>query len=88
MINRFSVKPLYKTSRILSNVASGKIKPDKIICNSRLLSVYSERLLKNREIWISNGRIAAIKENGEGKKKFKDVDIYDAQSGIDRKSVV
>ena len=82
MINRFSVEPLFKTSRTLSNVASGKIKPDQIISNSRLLSVYSERLLKNKEIWISNGRIAAINDNGKGKQIFKNVNIYDAQDGI------
>ena len=82
MINRFSVEPLFKTNRTLSNVASGKIKPDQIISNSRLLSVYSERLLKNKEIWISNGRIAAINDNGKGKQIFKNVNIYDAQDGI------
>lgn len=83
MINRFAVKPLYKCSHILANVASCKKKPELVIKNCNLLSVYSERIIKDKEIWISNGRIACVKNNGESKKIFnKDINIYDANFGI------
>ena len=83
MINRFSVKPLFKCNKNLANVASGNTKPELVIKNSNILSVYTDRILKNKEIWISNGRICCIKDNGESRKIFgKDIISYDAKSGI------
>jgi adenine deaminase len=38
--------------------------PDLVIRNARVLSTYSERLLVEKEIWISRGRIAAVKPAG------------------------
>ena len=82
-MNRFSVPDLYKSTIHLSKVASGKIKPELILYNARILSTYSERLLLNKEIWISKGRIACIKEKNSAKKIFnKDIDIYDIQNNI------
>ncbi len=83
VFNRFSVKPLSECTSILSDVASNKFSPDLIINNCNILSVYTDRIIKNKEIWISNGRIACIKNNGESKKHFNDsFDIYDASDGI------
>ena len=65
MITRFSVADLSKTSKHLSMVASSKIEPELILSNARILSVYSDRIIKNKEVWISRGRIACIKNNNE-----------------------
>ena len=64
MITRFSVPNLYDCSVHLSKVASNMIKPDLVIFNSRILSTYTDRILKNKELWISKGRIACIKDSG------------------------
>ena len=79
MINRFSIQPLSKSNLKLTKVASGKIKPELLIKNCNILSVYTDRVLYNKEIWISNGRIACIKKNGECEKIHKNnLNIYDA----------
>ena len=49
MINRFSVKPLSKCNIKLSKVASGKVKPDLLIKNCNILSVYTDRILHNKK---------------------------------------
>ena len=82
MITRFSVPHLYKCSIHLANVASHKIKPDLVISNSKILSTYTDRFLHNKEVWISKGRIACIKENGTANKIFNDLITYDAQDNI------
>ena len=78
MITRFNVPNLYKVNKKLVNVANGKIKPDLVIYNGNIISTYTDRILKNKEIWISNGRIAAIKENFSAFKLFskKDFSAY------------
>jgi adenine deaminase len=63
-LTRFSVKPLSTMTRTLANVAFGRREPDLVIQGARVLSTYSERILADREIWISGGRIAAVKPAG------------------------
>ena len=75
-ITRFSVEPLWKSTRRLAAVASGRAEPDLVIGSARALSTYSERILPDREIWISGGRIAALKPAGSYKGAAR---RYDAQ---------
>jgi adenine deaminase len=84
MITRFSVPPLSKSTQNLARVASGKSIPDLIISNARVLSTYTDRILENKEIWISNGRIACVKNSEDSLKIFnkKDLNIYDAENNI------
>ena len=84
MINRFSVPNLHDCTIHLSKVASNKIKPDLILSNARILSTYTDRILLNKEVWISKGRIACIKEFGEANKYFnkKDLNYYDVNNNI------
>ena len=84
MINRFSVPNLHECTIQLSKVASNKIHPDLILSNARILSTYTDRILLNKEVWISKGRIACIKESGEAKKYFntKDINFYDINNNI------
>ena len=84
MINRFSVPNLHVCTIHLSKVASNKVKPDLILKNARILSTYTDRILLNKEVWITKGRIACIKESGESKKYFNDNDLncYDINNNI------
>tara|TARA_Y100000590_G_scaffold272013_1_gene305392 strand:+ start:673 stop:2481 length:1809 start_codon:yes stop_codon:yes gene_type:complete len=84
MFTRFDVPRLENCTIDLSKVANGNKLPDLIIYNARILSTYTDRILKNKEIWISNGRIAAIKENNSRLNYFnkKNLKIYDAQKNI------
>ena len=70
MINRFSVPLLSESTIHLANVASANKEPDKVLFNARILSTYSDRILENKEIWISKGSIACIKPKGTYQKKF------------------
>jgi adenine deaminase len=79
-ITRFSVAPLATMTRHLADVASARVRPDLIISGARALSTYSERILDNKEVWISRGRIAAVKPSGSN--PFADVKRYDARGGI------
>jgi adenine deaminase len=79
-LTRFSVSPLATMTRKLSDVASGRISPDLVITDARVLSTYSERILPDREVWISGGRIAAVKPAGTS--KFTTAKRYDAKGGI------
>lgn len=84
-MNRFSVPPLWTVTRQLADVASGRTKPDLVIGGARILSTYTERILENREIWISQGRIAAIKPAGTFSRSFSQsssIPFYDAKGGI------
>ena len=56
-LTRFSVKPLSTMTRQLAAVASGRADPDLVVKGVRVLSTYSERILPDREIWLSGGRI-------------------------------
>ena len=80
-MNRFSVSPLHTMTRVLADVASARQQPDLVITNARILSTYSERMLPDKEVWISGGRIAAVKPAGSHK-VFDTVEVYDAQNGI------
>ncbi|MCB8879695.1 amidohydrolase family protein [Acidisoma cellulosilytica] len=79
-LTRFSVPPLSTVTRHLAGVAHGRIAPDLVIRDARILSTYSERIIPNREIWVAQGRIAAVKPadswRGEG------AALYDAAGGI------
>ena len=80
-MNRFSVPPLWTVTRQLAEVASGRKKPDLVIGGARVLSTYTERILENREIWVSEGRIAAVKAAGSCPRS-SEVAFYDAKGGI------
>ncbi len=80
MITRFSVKPLWELTRQLAAVANGTTEPDLVITDSRVLNTYTEKILLDKEVWVSGGRIAAIQPAGSftgssGKK-------YNANRGI------
>ena len=79
-ITRFSVAPLATMTRKLADVASGRAAPDLVIQGARVLSTYSERILPDREVWISGGRIAAVKPAGSY--KTGGAKLYDAKGGI------
>ena len=83
-MNKFKVPDLHKTTIHLVNVANNKIQPELILTNSRILSTYTDRIIKNREIWISKGRIVCIKKAGEAIKLFnkKDLNLIDIQNNI------
>ncbi|WP_428391700.1 adenine deaminase C-terminal domain-containing protein [Lichenicoccus sp.] len=76
---RFSVAPLHTLTRHLAAVASGRALPDLVITGARVLSTYSGRLLEDRELWISQGRIAAMQPAGKARGAGA---RYDAQGGI------
>lgn len=79
-INRFSVPPLASVTRHLAAVAHGRAAPDLVIRDARILSTYSERLIDGRELWVSRGRIAAVKPAGAW--RGDGAAIYDAAGGI------
>jgi adenine deaminase len=63
-IHRLSTPPLHAVTRDLAAVARGDAPPDLVITGARVLSTYSERILPGREVWVSRGRIAAVKPAG------------------------
>ncbi len=79
-LTRFSVKPLSTLTRTLADVAFGRTDPDLVIQGARVLSTYSERILGDKEIWVSNGRIAAVKPSGTYRGGA--ARLYDARGGI------
>ena len=81
-LTRFAVAPLHTMTRRLADVASARIAPDLVITGARVLSTYSERIHPGREVWITAGRIAAVKPSGTAKKAWNDVPQYDAAGGI------
>ena len=78
-LTRFSVPPLHSLTRHLAAVASGRAEPDLVITGARMLSTYSGRMLKDRELWISQGRIAAMQPAGMSRNPAL---RYDAAGGI------
>jgi len=84
MINRFSVPPLFQSTKKLAKIASGIMNPDLVLFNARVLSTYTDRILENKEIWVSSGRIVCVKENGDHKQIFNKSDLktYDVQNNI------
>ncbi|NPU69272.1 amidohydrolase family protein [Bradyrhizobium sp. 83012] len=81
-LTRFSVAPLHTMTRRLADVASGRVAPDLVITGARVLSTYSERILASRELWISGGRVAAVKPAGAHKALASGFALYDAAGGI------
>ena len=81
-LTRFAVAPLHSMTRRLADVASARVAPDLVITGARVLSTYSERIHANREVWITGGRIAAVKPAGAAKKVCSNVPLYDAAGGI------
>jgi len=79
-LTRFSVKPLSTMTRTLADVASARREPDLVIRGARVLSTYSERILLDKEIWVSGGRIAAVKPAGSY--RGSGAKLYDARGGI------
>mgnify|MGYP000583113874 CR=1 FL=1 len=79
-LTRFSVQPLHTMTRLLADVASARRDPDLVIRGARVLSTYSERILPDREVWISGGRIAAVKPAGTY--RGTSAKTYDAKGGI------
>ena len=84
MVNRFSVPNLDECTIHLSKVASNKVEPDLILGNANILSTYTDRIILNKEVWISKGRIACIKESGSAKNIFNinDIKYYDVKNNI------
>ncbi|WP_375462753.1 adenine deaminase C-terminal domain-containing protein [uncultured Methylobacterium sp.] len=78
-LTRFSVAPLATMTRRLAEVARGAAEPDLVITGARALSTYSERILPEREVWISGGRIAAVKQAGSHRGAAP---RYDAAGGL------
>lgn len=78
-LTRFSVPPLHDVTRHLAAVASGRAVPDLVITGARVLSTYSGRMLEDRELWISQGRIAAMQPAGTCRDAAQH---YDAHGGI------
>ncbi|WEK06213.1 MAG: adenine deaminase C-terminal domain-containing protein [Candidatus Devosia phytovorans] len=81
-LTRFSVAPLHASTRHLAAVAGGRVAADLVITGTRVLSTYSERIAENREVWLANGRIAAVMPAGAHKKGPAPKAIYDARGGI------
>ena len=84
MLTRFSVPHLHECSIHLTNVVNGKIKPDKILINAKILSTYTDTIIENKEVWISKGRVACVRKKNEHKKYFNTNDIskFDVQKNI------
>lgn len=85
-LTRFSVPPLHEVTRDLAAAAGGRTAPELVITGARVLSTYTERILEDREIWVSRGRIAAVKPAGECRRRapagLKDTTFYDARGGL------
>lgn len=81
-LTRFAVAPLHSMTRRLADVASGRVVPDLVVTGARVLSTYSERIHPGRELWITGGRIAAVKPAGAARKVWSGVAVYDAAGGI------
>lgn len=85
MLTRFSVAPLHTLTRSLAAVAMGRAAPDLVITGARVLSTYTERMHRERELWVKGGRIATIKPAGAFKRSTLSCEatrIYDVRGGI------
>ncbi len=84
MITRFSVPNLHEVTRHLTNVANGKSKPDQILTNAKILSTYTDTILENKEVWISKGRIACIKNLNDHKNIFNgsEISVFNIEKNI------
>jgi adenine deaminase len=72
-------------TRALAGVAMGREAPDLVITGARVLSTYTDRVAKEREVWIKGGRIAVVKPAGAFKAAQLPgarTKLYDARGGI------
>lgn len=81
-LTRFAIAPLHSMTRRLADVASARVAPDLVITGARVLSTYSERIHAGREVWITGGRIAAVKPAGAARKVWSGAATYEAAGGI------
>lgn len=81
-LTRFSVPPLWQVTRHLAAVASGRAAPDLVITDARVLSTYTDRISGPRELWVSRGRVAAVKPLGAHRAGPAPGAVYDARGGI------
>ncbi len=82
-LTRFSVAPLHRLGRTLSAVAMGREPPDLVVTGARVLSTYTERIHREKEVWIKGGRIAAVKPAGSCRPvKGAGVRFHDVRGGI------
>ena len=84
MITRFSVPHLHECTIDLVNIAANKIAPELVLTNAKVLSTYTDRIIDKKEIWISKGRVACIKDTGSAKKIFNKDNflLYDINNNI------
>ncbi len=84
MLTRFSVPPLHTVTRTLAATAMGRTAPELVITGARVLSTYTERIHAERELWITQGRIAAVKPAGTFRRGALPgkTTVYDARGGI------
>jgi len=80
-LTRFSVAPLHTLTRRLAAVAMGREEPDLVITGARILSTYTERIHDGKELWISGGRIAAVKSAGTCRRD-SGARFHDAAGGL------
>ena len=81
-ITRFRIAPLWQMTRQLADVASGRAAADLVITDARILSTYTDRLSGPRELWLSGGRIAAVRPLGAHRTGPAPRALYDARGGI------
>lgn len=81
-ITRFSVAPLWQVTQHLAAVAGGRAAADLVITDARILSTYTDRISGPKEIWIANGRIAAVKPAGAHRAGPAPRQVYSARGGI------
>jgi cytosine/adenosine deaminase-related metal-dependent hydrolase len=62
----------------------GRTAPELVITGARVLSTYTERIHAERELWITQGRIAAVKPAGTFRRGALPgkTTVYDARGGI------
>lgn len=82
MNTRESVPPLWQVTRHLADVASGRSAPDLVLTGARVLSAYTERILGEREVWVSRGRVAAVRPAGEARRLGHGTVVEDMHGGI------
>jgi adenine deaminase len=85
MLTRFSVPPLHTMTQTLAAVAMGRAAPDLVITGARVLSTYTERVHRDREVWVKGGRIAVVQPAGTCKRAKiagAKTEVYDARGGI------
>lgn len=72
-------------TRALAAVAMGRESPDLVITGTRVLSTYTERVHREREVWVKGGRIAVVQPAGAYKRAKipgAAAKVYDARGGI------